>query len=220
MLAGDLIDRISEVCGGYYSRAKLLTRANGEQNKLLGSNCAFMGRWVELVTVAGTFSYALPLVGTEFIRSLGGAFVSIPLASGCALVPTLRSPYPGSDNSTIRYKLDGATIAPADPVIGGGTVKFKVDPQGRTVFLKVYVWPSQLLTESDVVTLPEEFTGLLEISTTQLVYDRNYGNSDNLDKRFKSEKRAWSTFLSQYTETRGGRPAWGFLSDGTGRGRI
>lgn len=212
MLAGDLVDRILEVAGGYYTRAKCLTRVNGEQNKLLGSNCAFMSRWVELATTAGVLSYSLPLVGTEKIRSAAGVYVSTPLASNCSLVPNLRSQLEGSDGTLFRYKINGVTINPADPVTGGGTINFSSDPLGRTVFINCTVWPFQLLMESDPISIPEEYAGLLEIMTTQLLYDRGFGNSDNLNSRLKTERRAWSVFLSTFSDTKMGRPAWGFTS--------
>jgi hypothetical protein len=208
-----MIDTVVEVGGGYYTRAKILTRLNVEQNKVLGSDCAFMSRVIELQSVAGQLSYALPLVGTELIRSVSGVYSPVPLAVNCEIVPESVALTVGSDGSSYRYKVNGVTFVAADPVTGGGTLNFASDPLGGLFFLRVYVWPAQLLLEADLLTIPDEYTGLLEISITQRLYDRGYGNSDNLIKRLASEKKAWSIFLSTQSSTHMGRPAWGWSTN-------
>jgi hypothetical protein len=206
-----MIDSIVEVAGGYYTRAKILTRLNTEQNRVLGSDCALMSRIIEFPSVAGQLSYSLPLTAEfELVRSIAGVYSPTPLAVNCEIVPESLALTVGSDGSSCRYKVNGVTFVAADPVIGGGTLNFASDPLGGLFFLKVYIWPVQLLAETDTLTVPDEFAGLLELGVTQRLYDRGYGNSDNLTKRLAVEKRAWSVFLSTKSIVRMGRPAWGF----------
>lgn len=200
MTLSDLITLLQADVNGAATRPELLTLVNIVQKEMLAHDIDFMRATpdVAITTTSGTVVYALP----EGIRSC--TLIYLPLGT----VGAQENPY-RSGNADPREVIDYAIVK--DPGDGGPpNVFFTRDPGGSTYYAVCYTSVSDLQSEQDSLSVPEQFqTQYLRSRVCEMVEQRRYGNSVYWGPLAKQHRGEWL----RWAQDSGTQPNGGTITD-------
>lgn len=192
MRAGALIDRLLSATGGHRTRAQLLNDINTTQNIILGTNVGVSRIQQQgLATVDGTLTYEVtpPAGSSQYVRTVSRVYTMAPNYYHGATTDI-------SSNGEPSYDVPFAVTPSSSASYTNATITLEQDPgtTDGTYYVDYYLWPLQLETEDDELTIPDEHIDTVRYKILQYLEEEQYGES-RVNKQ--NAKEALDLFLIQ-----------------------
>lgn len=186
------------------SRTQILQIINDVQNELLSDDSSFLRVQPDpyLATTDGVFEYELPSnirrVSELYTRNVGPTVYGYP-SNGSFNKGYIQGVQ--DDLGDNIYIVPCSLIDSKEPSVAAKIIfNEDMNPGTTTNFfqMKQYVWPEQLETESNLLTIPLPYRTKVLLSgvMTRLVRE-NYGNGGDWEVTYERDRAAWDKYSSK-----------------------
>jgi hypothetical protein len=225
LLTAELVTLISQEVGAAWSRTLILAAINNVQNELLGTDNDISRVKPDpfMTTAAATYSYVATsqfhdssagtsgsLVGdVRSVRKIYSLSSSIDILGFTALEPGSARPYTLNRRGNwdeVEARCD--FVQSKEPDSSDALIKWWEgnDPAATTIYWRgeVYLWPTQLLTESVALTMPADFhDSLLLEGVIKRIERREFGRNLERAQMYEFEKKRFRTKYSSTPNNNG-----------------
>lgn len=184
------------------TRTEILQLINDVQNELLSDDSTFLRVQPDpyLVTTDGVYEYELPYnvrrVSKLYTRNIGVQYGYNSPNFGKGYIQSILD-----DIGDQIFEVPVSLIDSTEPGVFAKIIfNENMNPGDTTNFfqMKQYVWPEQLETEDNVLTIPLPYRSKVLLSgvMTRLVRE-NYGNGGDWEMTYTKDRAAWDKYASK-----------------------